>query len=36
VTRQLRAWTQVPIIVLSARGMEVDKVAASTPARTTI
>ena len=28
VTRQLRAWTQVPIIVVSARGMEVDKIAA--------
>lgn len=28
VTRQLRTWTQVPIIVLSARGMEADKIAA--------
>ena len=28
VTRQLRTWTGVPIIVLSARGMEADKVAA--------
>lgn len=28
VTRQLRGWTQVPIIVLSARGMEADKIAA--------
>jgi two-component system, OmpR family, KDP operon response regulator KdpE len=27
-TRQLREWTQVPIIVLSARGQESDKVAA--------
>ena len=28
VTRQLRQWTQVPIIVLSVRGSEKDKVAA--------
>ena len=28
VTRRLREWTTVPIIVLSARGMEQDKVAA--------
>lgn len=28
VTRQLRAWSRVPIIVLSARGREQDKVAA--------
>ena len=28
VIRQLREWSQVPIIVLSARGQEVDKVAA--------
>ncbi len=28
VTRQLREWTQVPILVLSARGQEADKVAA--------
>jgi two-component system, OmpR family, KDP operon response regulator KdpE len=28
VTRQLRSWTTVPIIVLSARGMETDKIAA--------
>ncbi|MEK6703259.1 MAG: response regulator [Planctomycetota bacterium] len=28
VTRQLRTWTSVPIIVLSARGQESDKVAA--------
>lgn len=28
VTRQIRAWSQVPIIVLSARGQEQDKVAA--------
>ncbi|MFZ4509160.1 MAG: response regulator [Fimbriimonas sp.] len=28
VTRRLREWTQVPIIVLSARGMESDKVSA--------
>ena len=28
VTRQLRAWTRTPIIVLSARGREQDKVAA--------
>ena len=28
VTRQLRAWSQVPIIVISARGKEQDKVAA--------
>lgn len=28
VTRQLRGWSRVPIIVLSARGQEVDKVAA--------
>lgn len=28
VTRQVRDWSQVPIIVLSARGMEQDKIAA--------
>jgi two-component system, OmpR family, KDP operon response regulator KdpE len=28
VTRQLREWTQVPIIILSVRGSEVDKIAA--------
>jgi len=28
VTRQLRGWSRVPILVLSARGQEVDKVAA--------
>jgi two-component system KDP operon response regulator KdpE len=28
VTRQLREWTQTPILVLSARGQEADKVAA--------
>ena len=28
VTRQLRTWTSVPIIILSARGQEQDKVAA--------
>jgi two-component system KDP operon response regulator KdpE len=28
VTTQLREWTQIPIIVLSARGQETDKVAA--------
>src|SRR5262249_48418069 len=28
VIRQLREWTQVPILVLSARGQEVDKIAA--------
>lgn len=28
VTRQLREWTQVPIIILSVRGQETDKIAA--------
>jgi len=28
VTRQLRAWTQIPIIILSVRGSEKDKIAA--------
>jgi two-component system, OmpR family, KDP operon response regulator KdpE len=28
VTRQVRAWTEVPIVVLSARGQEQDKIAA--------
>ncbi|MBC8076155.1 MAG: response regulator, partial [Chloroflexales bacterium] len=28
VTRQVRAWSQVPIVVLSARGQESDKIAA--------
>src|SRR5215207_8583471 len=28
VTRQLREWTQVPIIILSVRGQEADKIAA--------
>jgi two-component system, OmpR family, KDP operon response regulator KdpE len=28
VTQQVRAWTEVPIIVLSARGQELDKIAA--------
>src|SRR5580693_8609481 len=28
VTRRLREWTKIPIIILSARGMDADKVAA--------
>ena len=35
VTRRLREWSAVPIIVLSARGQEGDKIGPSTPAPTT-
>ncbi len=34
-TRQLREWTTTPIIVLSARGQEGDKIAALDAGRTT-